>query len=218
MKEERTRLVIADDHPIFRQGLVKIVEGASDFELVGEAGDGEAALAIIRQARPHMAVVDVSMPRLNGLDILRQLNADGLTVDVVILTMYREEEYFSEAMDLGARGYLLKESAVGDLVQCLRVIAGGGYYVSPLVSSYLLKRNSRRDELRNRRPELDSLTAAERQILSYIAMNLTSKEIATRLHISHRTVQNHRANICTKLGLEGHNKLFQFAFEHKDLL
>jgi DNA-binding NarL/FixJ family response regulator len=217
-KAGKIRLVIADDHPIFRQGLVRIVESASDFELVGEAGDGDAALALIHSLRPAMAVMDVSMPGLTGLEILKRMKEEELAIDVVVLTMYREEEYFSEAMDLGAKGYLLKESAVGDLLQCLRVVADGGYYVSPLVSSYLIHRREKREDLRQRIPSLDTLTAAERQILSLIALNLTSKEIATRLHISHRTVQNHRANICTKLGLEGHNKLLQFAFEHRDLL
>lgn len=218
MRSERMRLIIADDHPIFRQGLVRIVGAAEDFDLVGEAGDGETALGLIMKLRPAMAVMDVSMPGLTGLEILRRVKEDGIEIDVVVLTMYREEEYFSEAMDLGAKGYLLKESAVGDLLQCLRVVAGGGYYVSPLVSSFLIRRKAMRDGLHERIPALDTLTAAERQILSLIALNLTSKEIASRLHISHRTVQNHRANICIKLGLEGHNKLFQFAYEHKDLL
>ena len=218
MKNQVTSLIIADDHPIYRQGLVRIVESTQDFRLLGEAGDGRRALDLIEQRTPEVAVIDVSMPALSGLEVMKTANAKRLTSDFVVLTMYKEEEYFNESMDLGAKGYLLKESAPADLLECLRTVASGGYYVSPLLSSYLIKRTASRDSLRTSRPGLELLTTAERQVLKYIAQNMTSKEIAKQLHISFRTVQNHRANICSKLKLEGHNKLLQFALEHRDLL
>lgn len=211
-------ILIADDHPIFRQGLVRIVEGTKEFRLVGEAGNGREALSAIRTLQPDLAVVDISMPEMSGLEIVRAAGRENLPVEFVILTMYREEEYFQEAMELGVRGYVLKESAVTDLMQCLKSVAGGQHYVSPALSGYLMKRMTALQKMNSDQPSLQLLTATEKQVLKLIAQNLTSREVADRLHVSFRTVQNHRANICSKLGLEGYNKLLQFAIEHKALL
>lgn len=211
-------IIIADDHPIFRQGLVKIVEHVPDIAVVGEAGDGKQALHLIQRLRPDIAVLDISMPMMTGLEVVQAVNRQSLKCEFVMLTMYKEEEYFNEAMDLGVKGYLLKESAVDDLLTCLRTVSAGNYYVSPIVSDYLVKRTSKRQLLTHQAPDILLLTPMELRVLKLISENKTSKEIADDLHVSFRTVQNHRTNICAKLGLEGHNKLLLFAIANKSHL
>jgi len=212
------KILIADDHPIFRQGLLKIIEADPAFEIIAETGDGAEALALIKKLRPDIAVLDISMPQLSGLEIARQVQQENLPVRLVILTMYKEEEYFDEAMDLGVKGYILKENAVSDLSSCVQAVAAGKYYVSPVISGYLINRGARQKALAKKNPALSLLTDTERRILKLLVQNKTSREIAAQLHVSHRTVQNHRMNICAKLDLKGHNKLLQFALEHKSEL
>jgi DNA-binding NarL/FixJ family response regulator len=218
MDTRHRRVLVADDHPIFRQGLVRAIQETAEFEVAGEAADGRRALELLAQLRPDMAVVDIAMPLMDGLEVIRTASAQSLECDFIIMTMYKEEEYFKEALDLGVRGYLLKESAAGDLVQCLRAVAGGKHYVSPAMSEYLiLSSTGDRRGARDVNPLLN-LSRTERRVLRLIAENKTSKEIADELHISFRTVQNHRAHMCEKLKLEGFNRLLQFALEHKSLL
>ncbi|MDZ7289997.1 MAG: response regulator transcription factor [candidate division KSB1 bacterium] len=212
------RILIADDHPVFRKGLAKVLEGEVATELVAETGDGAEALRLIEKHRPDIAVVDISMPNMSGLEIVKAAREKNLPVKFIILTMYKEEEYFNQAMDLGVKGYILKESAVTDLLDCLKLVAQGKYYVSPIISEYLINRTARQDAILHDKPSLRDLTPMERRILKLIAENKTSREIAAQLFISYRTVQNHRTNICAKLGLKGYNKLLQFALEHKSYL
>ena len=212
------KIFIADDHPIFRQGLLTIMEGDPEIEIVGESGDGEEALQLIRSLCPDIAVLDISMPGMSGLEIVSEVQKESLKVEFIILTMFDEEEYFDEAMDSGVKGYLLKENATSDLLSCLKSVAQGKYYVSPSISEYLLNRNTRVKELNKSSPALSGLTQMEKKVLRLIADNKTSKEVAAELFISYRTVQNHRTNICNKLDLKGHHKLLQFALENKSLL
>ncbi len=212
------KIFIADDHPIFRQGLLKIMEADPDLEIVGESGDGEEALQLIKELKPEIAVLDISMPGKSGLEIVREIQKESLKLEFIILTMFNEEEYFDEAMDYGVKGYLLKENATSDLLSCLKSVAEGKYYVSPSISEYLINRNARSKELSKKTPSLTELTQMEKTVLKLIADNKTSKEIAAELFISYRTVQNHRNNICNKLDLKGHHKLLQFALENKSLL
>jgi DNA-binding NarL/FixJ family response regulator len=216
MKE--MRILIADDHPIFRHGLVRAVEGTPGLAVVGEAGNGKEALALLKSLKPDIVVLDISMPEMDGLQVMRSARKDSYEGAFVVLTMYREEEYFNEALDLGALGYLLKESATSDLLHCLRTVAEGKHYVSPEMSDHLVVRTAKRDRLNRAIPSIASLSGMERRILRLLADNRTSREIAREIGISYRTVQNHRAHICEKLGLEGHNKLLQFALEHRSLL
>ena len=211
-------ILIADDHPILRAGLVKIIAAEPDFQIVAEAGDGEEALALIKEHGPDLAVLDISMPGKSGLEIVKECRKEKMPIEFIILTMYKEEEYFNEALDLGVKGYILKENASSDLINCMKSVSNGKYYVSPIISDYLVNRNARQRDLYNETPTLRDLTPMERTVLKLIAENKTSKEIASELYISFRTVQNHRTNICGKLDLKGYNKLLQFAIEHKSVL
>lgn len=217
MKAE-IRVVIADDHPVFRQGLRQIVEMEPELKILGEGGDGVAALRMIERLAPDVAVLDIHMPGLGGFDVAREVRRQGLPVQIIFLTMYDDERMFNEALNVGAKGYLLKDSAISDIVGGIRAVASGQHYISPSISGYLINRAARRSALAERAPRLGGLTPAERRILKLIAEHKTSKEIAEQLFISHRTVENHRHSICHKLGIHGSNALVRFAVEHRDEL
>lgn len=212
------RLVIADDHPIVRKGLRMAIESDASLKVLAEADDGEAALALIMDLQPQVAVLDVNMPKMGGFALLRELQQRRLPIAVIFLTMHSDEETFNEALDLGAQGYVLKESAVTDIVSGIKSVAAGKHYISPLISSYLIKRGQRANAFAQKKPSLNDLTPTERRVLHLIAADRSSKEIAEELFISHRTVENHRTNICQKLEIHGHNALLKFALAHKSEL
>jgi len=212
---DEIRLVIADDHPVFRQGLRQVVEMEPDLKILGEAGDGVAALRLIQELSPQVAVLDINMPNMKGFDVAREVRRRELPARIIFLTMYEDERMFNEALNVGARGYLLKDSATSDIVAGVRAVAAGQHYISPSISGYLVNRSERRNAPGGKPPPLESLTPAERRILKLIADHKTSKEIAEQLFISHRTVENHRHSICHKLGIHGSNALVRFAVEHR---
>lgn len=214
----RIKVIIVDDHPLFRQGLRQVIEADSRFHLVGEAGDGDSGLRLIQEKKPAIAVLDVSLPKLSGLEVTRQVRSRELPTSIIILTMYKEEETFNQALDLGVKGFVLKENAVEDIVNSLAKVAEGEHYLSPSISSYLVRRRNRADELAARKPGLDDLTKAERRILKLVGEKKTSREIAAELFISPRTVEAHRANISAKLELRGSHSLLQFALENRSVL
>ena len=209
------RIIVADDHPIFRAGLRQVLANDRHIEVVAEVADGLEALREIRARRPHLAVLDFDLPQRTGLDIARELRRERLTAQVVILTGHREASLFEEAIAAGVRGYVLKDNAATDLLQCLRTVAGGGTFLSPTFSNYLLRRGQRTEALREQVRGLDALSPAERRVLRLIALNKTTKEIAQELFLSPSTIETHRKNICAKLDLHGPNKLRQFAIEHR---
>ena len=215
---EVKRILIADDHPIFRQGLRRLFESENEFEVIGEAGDGKSALSEIEAQRPDVAIVDIDMPGLDGFDIARAVKEKLLPVELVFITMYKDEEMFNEALDLGVKAYILKDSAVTDLIGAVRAVLAGTNFISPSLSSHLINRRSRANALERSKPGLKDLTPTERRILPLIADNKTSREIADALFISVRTVENHRSNICQKLDLHGAHALLKFALEHKSEL
>lgn len=214
----RIKVIIVDDHPLFRQGLRQVIEADSRFHLVGEAGDGDSGLRLIQEKKPAIAVLDVSLPKLSGLEVTRQIRSRKLPTSIIILTMYKEEETFNQALDLGVKGFVLKENAAEDIVNSLAKVAEGEHYLSPSISSYLVRRRNRADELAARKPGLDDLTKAERRILKLVGEKKTSREIAAELFISPRTVEAHRANISAKLELRGSHSLLQFALENRSVL
>jgi DNA-binding NarL/FixJ family response regulator len=217
MKEPH-KIIIIDDHPIVREGLIKLVESNESFTVVGSCGDGAEVIPLIKRTEPDIIVLDISLPNLNGLQVVQEMRKEKLPGDIIILTMYKEESYFDEAMNLGVKGYLLKENAIMELIDCLHKVASGNHYVTPELSDFLIDRHDNVASFYSSNPNLDSLSETEKKILKLISENLTSKEIAEQLFISIRTVQNHRNNISNKLGLQGYHKLLQFALENKQYL
>ncbi len=208
-------VLIADDHPIFRRGLCDILAGDPGLHLVGEAGDGEEAWRLIQTLRPAVAVLDIHMPGRSGIELGRLVLQQRLSVELIILTMDAEEALLNEALNVGVKGYLLKETAVTDLLQAIHQVAGGKSYISPDLSGALLRRSADREALQERKLGLAALTPTERQILKLIAEDRTSKEIAELLQCSVRTVETHRQNISHKLELSGSHSLLRFAFDHR---
>jgi DNA-binding NarL/FixJ family response regulator len=208
-------VLIADDHPIFRRGLCDIIAADASLRLVGEAADGEQAWQLIQKLQPAVAVLDIHMPKRSGIQLGQLLLRQRLRVGLIILTMDTEEALLNEALKLGVKGYLLKETAVTDLLQAIHRVAGGDSYISPALSGALLRRNAACEALQGQKLGLATLTPTERQILKLIAEDRTSKEIAEVLGCSIRTVETHRQNISHKLELSGSHSLLRFAFDHK---
>jgi DNA-binding NarL/FixJ family response regulator len=215
---EPINIFIADDHPIFRCGLREAIQKADRFKILGEADHGEEALAGILELKPEIAVLDIDMPGMNGLDLADRLLGKDISLKVVILTSYKEESFFNRAMDIGVSGYVLKENAINDLTNGLLAVSRGETFLSPSISSFLLKRVRHLEGKQIKSAGLDSLTPTELRVLSLVADNRTSKEIAKQLFVSPRTVDTHRNNICGKLELRGSRGLLLFALEHKEEL
>jgi DNA-binding NarL/FixJ family response regulator len=158
------------------------------------------------------------MPVMSGFDVARALREKGIPTAIIFLTIHREEDFFNEALDLGAQGYVLKDSAASDIVTGIKAVADGQHFTSPAMTSYLINRGRRAAEFRRGKPTLNDLTPTERQVLRLIADYKTSKEIADELGVSHRTIETHRANISAKLELRGSHSLMKFALSHKSEL
>jgi len=214
----RITVLIVDDHPLFRSGLRQVIAEDSRFELVGETGDGEAALQLIQEKKPDVAVLDVNLPGLSGLELARKLQTKRLPTHVIMLTMHKDEETCNRALDIGAKGFVLKENAIEEILKAIAAVAGGEHYLSSTISGYLVRRRNRAESLAEKKPGLDDLTKAERRILKLIAGKKTSREIGAELFISPRTVEAHRANICAKLELTGSHSLLQFALENRSAI
>jgi DNA-binding NarL/FixJ family response regulator len=212
---QRPKILIVDDHPLFRSGLRQVILDDQRFELIGEIDDGKAALQFILGKKPDVAVLDLNLPGLSGLEIARTLQTTNSPTRVIFLTMHNEEELCNRALDNGAMGFILKENAIEEIVKAIAAVAEGRHYFSPSISGYLIRRRNRVESLAKAKPGLDDLTKAEIRILKLISMKKTSREIATELFISPRTVEAHRANICSKLDLHGSHSLLQFALENR---
>lgn len=207
-------VVIADDHPIVRAGLRMMIDKAEDIRICGEAGDGEEALNMIEAQHPDVAVLDIEMPKHTGLDVLRELRHRAIDTRGIMLTLYDDRDIFQRAIDLGAMGYILKDSAPQDIVTGIRRVAGGDHYVGALAAVIGRNINLRSGALL----AVESLTPAERNVLRLIAENKSTREIADALFVSPRTVDSHRASICSKLGVSGSFALIRFAIEHRMFL
>ena len=216
--KNRIKILIADDHPIVRKGLRDAIASDPTLELLPDASDGEQAWRSIQESHPAIAILDIHMPRRSGLEIARTVMAKRLPVDLIVLTMYDDEDVFNEALSLGVKGYLLKDSAIPEILSAIRAVAGGKTYISPSLSDHLLHRRDRSQALAKQKPGLDDLSPTERRILKLIAQDRTTKEIAEVLGISVRTVDTHRQNICHKLELHGTHSLLKFAYDHKNEL
>lgn len=212
---DKIRVLIADDHPIFRHGLKLIIDKDPGLHVIGEAEDGEAALELLSACPADIAILDVDMPRKDGFDVVRAVREQRLPLPVVFLTMHKDERFLNAALDLGVQGYVLKDSALSEIVQCIRFVLAGQHYVSPQLSGFLVQRSRRAAALAAQSPQVDRLSPTERRILRLVADYRTSKEIADELCIGIRTVEHHRANITEKLDLKGSHALLRFALEHK---
>lgn len=213
--DDKTRIVIAEDHPFFLAGLRRVLEKAGSIAIVGDAADGPTALGQIRSLKPNLAILDIGLPRMNGFDIVRTIRAERIPVEIVFLTIHDDEDMFETALQLGVKGYLLKDCTDTELLRCIGAVSSGQHYASPSMTSYLVKKTQRVEQFAEQAPGLRLLTPHERTILRFIAQDKTSKEIARELGIARKTVDAHRSNICRKLEIHGQHVLTRFAVRHR---
>jgi DNA-binding NarL/FixJ family response regulator len=193
-----TRILLADDHRMFRQGLREMIERKTDFEVVGEAGTGREALAMIETLRPEIVLLDIQMPELNGVAVAQQVARTHPEVKIVMLTMYREDQHLVDAIQAGARGYLLKDADADELIAVLTRVQRGESAIDPALTSRVFDAIRR---LSAREAALEALTERERDILHLVAAGHDNKTIAARLHLSEKTVGNRLSEIFQKLGV-----------------
>jgi DNA-binding NarL/FixJ family response regulator len=205
-----TRIVLADDHPIVLNGLRNLIRAEADLDLVGEAATGLEALKVIRDKRPDVAVVDISMPELNGILLSRRIAEELPMVRLLVLTLHEDRAYLRQALDAGVRGYVLKRAAAENLVQAIRAVVSGGLYVDPAIAGSFAKAAPRRSG----RPgdgAAPDLTARESEVLKLVALGFTNKEIARRLDVSVKSAETYKARGVEKLGLRTRAELVRFA-------
>ena len=215
---QKITVFFVDDHPIFRQGLRHVLEADPRLSVVGEAADGPAALAQIKALKPDVALLDIELPQCDGLELAAALRQFRPPVNVIVLTMCKQEAIVNAALDQGVKGYILKDNAATDVTEGIKRVAAGEIFLSPTISAYLLRRGQRTTALHAASPGLGSLSPMERRVLKLLAENKTSKQIGEQMFISHRTVETHLANIRTKLEMHGPHRLLQFAIENRSEL
>jgi DNA-binding NarL/FixJ family response regulator len=205
------RIILADDHAVMRRGLRLLLEQQKDFEIVGEASDGREAVKLAETLKPDIAVLDITMPNLNGIEAARQITAKQLGVSIVVLSMHADESFVLRALKAGARGYLLKESPESDFMNTIRMVSEGKSFFSPTVSRMLVEDYVRQLQDKDIEDSYELLTLREREILQLIAEGKSNKEIANMLYLSLYTVETHRSNILEKLNLHSVPELILYA-------
>jgi len=218
MNTDKIRIFIADDHPIFRSGLRQLIETAPQMTVIGEAKDGAEAIERLLVSPADVALLDIDMPKADGFEVLAALREKGLGLQFVFLTMHKDEQFLNAALDLGVKGFLVKDSAADEVLDCINAIINGQEFVSPQLTSLLLKRLRHAQENPAQPSLLDQLTPTERKVLKLIAQFKTNKEIAAELFMGVRTVEQHRLNISEKFNLKGRHALVKFVTENFDQL
>ena len=211
---KKHRVIIADDHPIFLKGVREILEETGTLEVLGEAKDGAEAYSLILAHRPEIAILDLEMPLLGGLDVCNKVLNEKSQTRFIILTMHKEKHFFTAAMEAGVHGYLLKDNAIQELIRCIDAVRKGKFYVSPEIEHFLTEHSAQHENSAVVEAQ-KVLSPTEKIIVKLIASGKGSAEIAGLLFISVNTVDNHRANIARKLNLEGKNSLMKFAIKHQ---
>jgi len=206
------KVLLADDHSIVRAGLRRIVEESGDMEVVAEAGDGREAIQLVAKTAPDVAVIDISMPGLDGLEVISQLQTLQPELPILVLTMHEEGQYVVRAIQAGAMGYLTKQSAPEQLVNAIRKVHDGQRYLTDDAAEALALRIARGSDGQS---ALDSLSMREMQVLRRLAMGQTNREIARAYHISIKTVDTYRARLLKKLGLRNNAELSRFAMQNQ---
>ena len=205
------RVLLADDHGIVRRGLKSLIENETDARVIGEAADGLEALRLCDEHKPDVLIVDIGMPKLNGLDVAARVQKQERPPRVVILSMHSDESYIMRALAAGARAYLLKEATDEDLVPALRAVAAGKPFFSPLVAGVLVEDYVRQLQARGLTDSYHLLTDREREVLQLLAEGRSNKEVATLLDLGLSTIETHRANLMQKLNLHNTAEIVLYA-------
>ena len=206
------KVLLADDHSIVREGLRRIVEESGDIEVVAEAADGRAAVLAVRREEPDVAVIDISMPVLDGLEVITQLTAEFPKIPILVLTMHEEHQYVIRAIETGAMGYITKQSAPEQLVNAIRKVHSGARFLTEDAAEALALRVAKGNQIQS---PLETLSTRELQVLRRLALGNTNREIAAAFHISIKTVDTYRSRLLKKLNLRNNADLSRFAIQNK---
>ena len=208
---KKSRIVLADDHPIVLSGLRNLIQAEPDLELVGEASNGLAALKVIREQEPDVAVIDISMPELNGIMVSRRLSKEMSPVKILILTLHEDRAYLQQALEAGVKGYVLKRSAAENLIQAIRAVMVGGLYVDPAIANLVFDPKSKRPRQQTSYGSGLPLTEREADVLKLVALGFTNKEIARKLNVGIKSIETYRVRGSEKLGLRTRAELVRYA-------
>lgn len=208
---EKVKVMIADDHSMIREGLKQLLELGGEFEVIAEANDGEECLQITDNLKPDVLLLDINMPKKNGLEVLQELKNRNSKIKVLVLTVHNEVEYLMKAMEIGINGYLLKDSESSKLKKAIMTVIRGETYIQPSMIPIL---NSKMLNMKNDHDKLESLTKRELDVLKNLAVGMYNKEIAIKLNISERTVKNHVSNIFKKIGVADRTQAAVFAIRN----
>ncbi|MCB9555031.1 MAG: response regulator transcription factor [Deltaproteobacteria bacterium] len=211
MDDGTITVALTDDHVLVREGLRRLLEEQHRFDVVGEAADGEQTLLLLRQLKPDVVLLDISMPNKDGIDTTREIVAEGLPTKVLILTMHADEHYASRALRAGAHGFILKDAKAEELVAAIEQVHAGGRYLPPELARAFADRYLHDS---GEQPSPRDLSRREREVLCLLAQGLTNREVADRLVISVKTVDSHRGNLLKKLNLRNNSDITRFAIQH----
>ena len=207
--KDKTRIVLADDHPIVLTGLRNLIESESDFVVVGEATSGPEALKVIRAERPDIAIVDISMPTMSGIVLARRLTEEAPDIRILILTLHEDRAYLRQALDAGARGYVVKRSAAANLVSAVRSVISGGTYIDPAIVNRVLNRSPAGDRISIH--ETRDLTDRETEVLKLSSLGLTNKEISHRIGVGVKSIETFKSRGLAKLEIRSRADLLRYA-------
>ncbi|WOO40889.1 response regulator transcription factor [Rubellicoccus peritrichatus] len=214
----RIKVLLVDDHPVYRDGLWMMLSSHENIKVIGEASNGKEAIDKIKEEEPDIVLLDLDMPELDGASVARIAKEENLSSKIIFLTMHKDAELLRKSIELGVKGYLLKDSRAQEIIDAIGKVANGENYLSPPIANLLLNQVKQQSSHDTETLGIQSLTVAERKVLRLIATDRISKEIASDLGLSIRTVESHRARICKKLGLSGVHSLVKFAFENREKL
>lgn len=207
--KDKTRIVLADDHPIVLTGLRNLIESESDFSVVGEATSGPEALRVIREAHPDIAIVDISMPGMSGIVLTRRLTEEAPGIKILMLTLHEDRAYLRQALDVGARGYVVKRSAAANLVSAVRAVIAGGTYIDPAIVNRVLNRSPAGNRVSTR--DTRDLTDRETEVLKLSSLGLTNKEISNRIGVGVKSIETFKSRGLAKLEIQSRADLLRYA-------
>ena len=208
------RVLLVEDHKLLREGIKFMLAGEKQFDLVGEAGDGQDAIRQLKTCKPDLVLLDLTMPRVDGFSVLRAIKKDSPRTRVLVLTVHDSEQYVHEALRAGADGYCLKDSSRDEMLKAMRSVLNGKMYISPTIAKSVMSGSLSGQKTTKEKSSWEALTPREREVLKLIAESYQNKEIAQILGISVKTVEKHRGNLIEKLDLHSSSALTAFAYEH----